>query len=67
MDESDIIDGLKPVCLCKGVKKQTLLRHIASGIQSVAALQRVSGAGTGSCQGKKCTPRIEALLKSITC
>lgn len=66
MDEQEIIEGLKPICQCKGIKKKTLLQHIASGIQSIEALQRISGAGTGSCQGKQCTPRIEALLPSDT-
>lgn len=64
MDEKQIIEGLKPICQCKGIKKKVLLHHISSGIQTIGALQRVSGAGSGSCQGKKCTPRIEALLKS---
>ncbi len=64
MDEQQIIEGLKPVCQCKGIKKRTLLQHIASGIHSIEALQRISGAGSGSCQGKQCTSRIEELLKS---
>ncbi len=64
MNESEIIEGLKPICLCKGVTKKTLLQHIAQGIQSVKELRSVSGAGTGSCRGRTCTPRIEALLAS---
>jgi len=64
MDENEIIEGLKPVCQCKGIKKKAMLQHIAAGIQTVEALQRISGAGSGSCEGKQCTPRIEALLKS---
>ncbi len=66
MDEQEIIEGLKPICQCKGIKKKTLLQHIASGIQTVEALQHISGAGTGSCEGKKCTPRIEELLALTT-
>ena len=64
MDEQSIIEGLKPICQCKGIKKKILLQHIASGIQTVEALKHISGAGSGSCEGKKCTPRIEALLAS---
>ena len=66
MDEQEIIEGLKPICQCKGIKKKALMQHIAKGIQTVEALQQISGAGTGSCEGKKCTPRIEALLGSQT-
>ncbi len=66
MDEQEIIEGLKPICQCKGIKKKTLLQHIGSGIQTVEELQHISGAGSGSCEGKKCTPRIVELLASQT-
>jgi len=64
MDENSIIDGLKPLCRCQGIKKKTFLEHIFSGLKTVAALQRITGAGPGSCHGKECTPRIEKLLQS---
>lgn len=64
MDEEQILDSLKPICLCKGIRKSVFLKHIAAGLKSVEALQRATGAGTGSCQGKRCTPRIIDLLKS---
>lgn len=64
MDEHQIIEGLKPICQCKGIKKKVLLQHIASGVLSLSELQRITGAGTGSCQGKQCTPRIEALVQA---
>ncbi len=62
MDESQIIDGLKIICQCRAVRKRIFLGHLASGHVSVEALQRVTGAGSGDCEGKRCTPRIEALL-----
>jgi NAD(P)H-nitrite reductase large subunit len=64
MEENSIIEGLKPICQCKAIKKKVFLQHIASGIYSVEKLQRITGAGTGSCQGKQCTPRIEALVQA---
>ena len=64
MDENSIIEGLKSICQCNAIKKSVFLEHIASGIDSVEALQRITGAGTGSCKGKQCTPRIEALVQS---
>lgn len=60
--EQQIIDGLKPICLCKGIKKRVFLKHIQAGVKTVAELQQVTGAGSGSCKGKRCTPRIEELL-----
>ena len=65
MDELSIIDGLKTLCKCKGIKKKTFLQHIAAGIHTVEELQQMTGAGSGSCQGKQCTPRIEGLVQSL--
>jgi NAD(P)H-nitrite reductase large subunit len=62
MDEASIIDGLKTVCQCRGIRKRRFLDHIAAGHTTLAALQRVTGAGAGDCGGKRCTPRIKALL-----
>lgn len=64
MDEERILDNLKPICLCKAIRKGVLLKHIAAGLKSVEALQRATGAGSGSCQGRRCTPRILDLLKA---
>jgi NAD(P)H-nitrite reductase large subunit len=64
MDEEQILDGLKPVCLCKGIKKKTFLKHIAAGLRSVEELKKATGAGSGPCGGKRCTPRIIELLES---
>lgn len=63
MDEKDIIEGLKPVCLCKGIKKKVFMKHIVSGVHTLAGLRKATGAGSGSCQGKRCTPRIHDLLE----
>lgn len=65
MDEERILDGLKPVCLCKGIRKKTFLKHIAAGLRTIEELQQATGAGTGACGGKRCTPRIVELLKTI--
>jgi NAD(P)H-nitrite reductase large subunit len=64
MKEQQIIDGLKPICLCKGIKKSVFLKHIKAGLTTVEALQKAAGAGSGSCKGKRCTPRIVEMLKS---
>ncbi|BCR02996.1 (2Fe-2S)-binding protein [Desulfuromonas versatilis] len=64
MDEQAILEGLKPVCLCKGIRKSVFLKHIAAGLTSVEALKKATGAGSGPCQGRRCTPRIEELLRS---
>jgi NAD(P)H-nitrite reductase large subunit len=62
MKEQQIIDGLKVVCQCKNVKKSVFQKHIKAGRKTVGELRKATGAGTGSCKGKRCTPRIEEML-----
>ncbi len=62
--EQQIIDGLKIICQCKGIRKSVFLRHIKAGRKTVAELQKATGAGSGSCKGKQCTARIIELLAS---
>ena len=64
MNEQEIIEGLKTVCKCKGIRKSVFLKLINSGITTVEGLQKATGAGTGSCKGKHCTPRIAELIKT---
>ncbi len=64
MKEQQIIDGLKTVCQCKGIKKSVFLKHIKAGTKTVEALRKATGAGAGSCKGKQCTPRIIEMLKA---
>lgn len=54
---------MKVICACKGIRKSVFLKHIRSGLKTVEELKKATGAGTGSCKGKGCTPRIEELLE----
>jgi NAD(P)H-nitrite reductase large subunit len=63
MKEQEIIDGLKVICKCRNIRKSVFLKRIAAGLTTVEALKKATGAGTGSCKGKTCTPMIEELLK----
>lgn len=62
MNEEEILDGLKPICLCKGIRKKVFLKHLAAGVTTVEDLKKATGAGTGSCGGRRCTPRIAELI-----
>ena len=48
----------------QGVKKSVFLKHMKTGLRTVEALQKATGAGTGSCKGKHCTERIKELIRS---
>jgi NAD(P)H-nitrite reductase large subunit len=65
--EQEIIDGLKPVCICRGIKKRTFLALIKAGATTVEALQKATRAGSGSCKGERCTPRIRECLREQGC
>jgi NAD(P)H-nitrite reductase large subunit len=64
MKEQQVLEGLQPICRCKGIRKSVLLKHIKAGLKTIEELQRATGAGSGSCKGKQCTPRITELLKT---
>ncbi|MDH4163477.1 MAG: (2Fe-2S)-binding protein [Nitrospirota bacterium] len=66
MSDQEIIEGLKPVCLCKGIRKSVFLKHIRAGIRTVDGLRKATGAGSGSCGGKRCKERIEELLRELS-
>ncbi len=66
MNEQEIIEGLKAVCLCKGIRRRTFLALIRDGKRSLHELQQATGAGSGPCGGKRCTPRILELLAQET-
>ena len=51
-----VLDKMTKVCLCKCISRATIKKAIADGADTV-------GAGSGSCHGKRCTPKIEELLQ----
>ena len=62
MDEQEIIDGLKTICICKGIRKKVFKDLIADGKITIEELRQATGAGSGPCGGKRCTPRLNELL-----
>ena len=65
--EQEIIEGLKPVCICKGIKKRVILEKIKAGVTTVEGLKKATGAGSGPCKGERCTPRIFGCLREQGC
>ena len=60
----ELLDKLTKVCLCKGISRAVMkkAKAIRGGAKTVAEVRKATGAGSGSCGGKRCTPKIEALL-----
>lgn len=60
---AEILDKITKVCLCKGITRATIKKAIRNGAKTVLEVQRVTGAGGGSCKGKRCTEKIQQLLR----
>jgi bacterioferritin-associated ferredoxin len=59
-----LVEGMKVVCICKGIKKRTFWKVLDDGAQTKEEINRMTGSGSGSCQGRRCGPRILDLLRN---
>jgi NAD(P)H-nitrite reductase large subunit len=59
----EILDKLTKVCLCKGIPRSTMKKVIKNGARTVEEVRKATGAGSGPCSGRRCTPKIEELLR----
>lgn len=59
----EIIDNLKIVCQCLGIKKGSFKKLIEDGDDTVEKLKKATGAGRGDCVGRRCTERLETLVE----
>lgn len=59
----EILDKLTKVCLCKGIPRSTIKKAIKNGAGTLQEVQKATGAGSGPCGGKRCTPKIVELLE----
>lgn len=60
----ELLDKLTKVCICKGISKATIKAAIRNGGNTLEAVQQATGAGSGSCGGKRCSPKILELLQN---
>lgn len=61
-----IMDKLTKVCLCKAISRAKIKEAIKNGARSVQEVQKATGAGSGGCSGRRCTPKIEELLRAAS-
>ncbi|OPJ64153.1 (2Fe-2S)-binding protein [Clostridium oryzae] len=59
----DIMDKLTKVCLCKAIPRSKIKGAIKRGALTVEEVQKATGAGSGGCGGRRCTPKIEELIE----
>lgn len=60
-----ILDKLTKTCTCKLITRAKIKETIKNGASTIEEVQKATGAGSGPCKGKNCTPRINALLKQF--
>lgn len=63
---SEILDKMTKVCICKGIPRSTIKKVIREGATSIQEVQKATGAGSGPCGGRRCTPKILGLLEDLS-
>jgi NAD(P)H-nitrite reductase large subunit len=58
----EIMDKLTKVCICKAIPRSKIKEAIRNGADTLEKIQKATGAGSGGCGGKRCTPKIIELL-----
>jgi len=61
-----ILEGMKVVCICKGIKKSVFWKVLDTGVRTKEEVNRRTGSGSGGCQGRRCGPRITEMLRNLT-
>jgi bacterioferritin-associated ferredoxin len=61
-----VLDGMKVVCICKGIKQRAFWKALDSGMRTKEEINRFTGSGSGGCQGRRCGPRIAEMLQRLS-
>ena len=61
-----ILEGLKVVCICKGIKKSVFWKVLDAGVRTKEEINCLTGSGSGGCQGRRCGPRIMEMLRDLS-
>jgi bacterioferritin-associated ferredoxin len=56
---------MKVVCICKGIKKSVFWKVLDTGVRTKEEVNRLTGSGSGGCQGRRCGPRILEMLRNL--
>jgi len=59
-----MVVGKAFVCLCEDVTVEELRKVIRRGYRDIEEIKRITGIGTGPCQGKQCLSILRQLLSS---
>ena len=60
-----LLEGMKVVCICKGIKTSVFWKVLDAEVRTKEAINRITGSGSGGCQGRRCGPRILDMLRDL--
>lgn len=64
--ERHIIESFKVICLCKSIKKGTIMKAVREGCTTVEDVNRKLNSGSGDCGGERCQEKIKILVEELT-
>lgn len=64
-ENQEILDKYTKVCICKAISKSTMKKVISEGADTLEKVRKATTAGSGSCGGRRCTPKILELLEEM--
>lgn len=62
--QQDILDKMTKVCICKGISRASIKKAIEDGADTLEKVRKATNSGSGSCGGRRCTPKIIEILES---
>lgn len=62
---SEIMDKLTKVCVCKAINRATIKDAIRNGARTMDDVKKATGAGTGCCGGSRCVFKIQGLIEQF--
>ena len=65
LEPRTILEGMKVVCICKGIKKSVFWKVLDAGVRTKEEINHLTGSGSGGCQGRRCGPRILEMLRHL--
>jgi bacterioferritin-associated ferredoxin len=65
LSSRSIVEGMKVVCICKGIKTRVFWKALDEGLCTKEDINRCTGSGSGSCQGRRCGPRILDMIRNF--
>lgn len=61
----ELLDKLTKICLCKAIPRSKIKEAIRNGADTLEKVQKATGAGSGGCNGGRCSPKILELISQM--